>query len=230
MNKIMRKPLSLIIGCLVVATSLCACRGDKEEKVDFKSIRNRPELEAAVFRFHKIIVEDGTRTLFNLLGWAPDILPDKILVLPVDITVVGKVDFSQVTEDNLIITEDKATFILPDPALVVSKIEKDEDMREKASKETKVPVFGKLQPFSDDEVKRIMTQAYDSIMIDRCLQMMVDRTRENAANVIIPLVAAVTEMDEESITIQFRSDLSLSDATLNKDKNGRDVILFKRKD
>ena len=75
-----------------------------------------------------------------------------------------------------------------------------------------------------------MTQAYDSIMIDRCLQMMVDRTRENAANVIIPMVAAVTEMDEARITIQFRSDLSLSDATLNKDKNGRDVILFKRKE
>ena len=39
MNRFLSKPLSLIIGCLIVATSLCACRGNEVENVDLKSIR-----------------------------------------------------------------------------------------------------------------------------------------------------------------------------------------------
>ena len=88
MNRLFSKPLSLITGCLVVATSLCACGGNDAENVDLKSIRDCEELEVAEFNFHKIIVERSTVSAFGIAGHGIARLPERTLILPVDVTVV----------------------------------------------------------------------------------------------------------------------------------------------
>ena len=93
MNRFLSKPLSLIIGCLIVATSLCACRGNEVENVDLKSIRDCKELEVAEFHFHKIIVEKSTVSALGIAGFGLASFPERTLILPVDVTVVGKIDF-----------------------------------------------------------------------------------------------------------------------------------------
>ena len=222
MNRFLSKPLSLITGCLIVATSLCACRGNEVENVDLKSIRDCKELEVAEFNFHKIIVERSTVSALGIAGFGLASFPERTLILPVDVKVVGKIDFSNVTNDNIIHDGDKVVFTLPDPTLQIGPIRRDNEMREKASKE------GGLHggSFSDEEVQKFEKQAKDSILIERTLKMMTERTRENAASILIPLISSATGVSDDKISVQFNSDLNLTAATL-KDGN---TIIFRKKE
>ena len=216
MNRFLSKPLSLIIGCLIVATSLCACRGNEVENVDLKSIRDCKELEVAEFHFHKIIVERSTVSPLGIAGIGLASFPERTLILPVDVTVVGKIDFSNVAKDNLIHDGDKVVFTLPD------SIQRDDEMRGKASREQWYRGGG----FSDEEIQKIEEQAKDSIMIDRTLEKMAERTRVNAASVLIPLISSATGVSEDKISVQFNSDLNRTAATLKDD----DTIIFRKKE
>lgn len=213
MKRFLSKPLSLITGCLIVATSLCACRGNEVENVDLKRIRECKDLKVAEFHFHKIIVETGT---------VPLSFGERTLILPVDLTVEGKIDFSNVTKDNLIHDGDKVVFTLPDPTLQIGPILPDDEMREKASREQ----WYRGGDFSDEEVQKFEKQAKDSILIERTLKMMTERTRENAASVLIPLISLATGVSDDKISVQFNSDLDLTAATL-KDGN---TIIFRKKE
>ena len=217
MNRFLSKPLSLIIGCLIVATSLCACRGNEVENVDLKSIRDCKELEVAEFHFHKIIV-----SALGIAGFGLASFPERTLILPVDVTVVGKIDFSNVTKDNLIHDGDKVVFTLPDPTLRIVSIRPDDEMRRKASRVQ----WYRGGDFSDEEIQKIEEQAKDSIMIDRTLEKMAERTRVNAASVLIPLISSATGVSEDKISVQFNSDLNLTGATLKDD----DTIIFRKKE
>ena len=222
MNRFLSKPLSLITGCLIVATSLCACRGNEVENVDLKSIRDCKELEVAEFNFHKIIVERSTVSALGIAGFGLASFPERTLILPVDVKVVGKIDFSNVTKDNLIHDGDKVVFTLPDPTLQIGPILPDDEMREKASREQ----WYRGGDFSDEEVQKFEKQAKDSILIERTLKMMTERTRENAASVLIPLISLATGVSDDKISVQFNSDLDLTAATL-KDGN---TIIFRKKE
>lgn len=222
MNRFLSKPLSLITGCLIVATSLCACRGNEVENVDLKSIRDCSDLEVAVFNFHKIIVERSTVSALGIAGFGLASFPERTLILPVDVKVVGKIDFSNVTKDNLIHDGDKVVFTLPDPTLKIGSLDPDYEMRERASREQ----WYRGGSFSNEEVQKFEKQAKDSILIERTLKMMTERTRENAASVLIPLISLATGVSDDKISVQFNSDLNLTAATL-KDGN---TIIFRKKE
>ena len=218
-KKFFEKPVGKILGCLA-ALLLCACNGDITENVDLKLIQDCKELEAAEFNFHKIIVERSTLSAFNVLGHGIDYM-EKVLVLPVDVKVVGKIDFSNVTESNLMSEGDKLIFILPDPKLRVVSVEPDWEMRSKASKE------GMLHggKFSDEEIKRFANQAKDSILVERTLKLMVEQTRSNAASILIPIISSTAGIPEEKVIVRFDSDLDLS-AAMYEDRN----IIFRTKE
>ena len=205
-----------------MATSLCACRGNEVENVDLKSIRDCKELEVAEFNFHKIIVERRTVSALRIAGFGLASFPERTLILPVDVTVVGKIDFSNVAKDNLIHDGDKVVFTLPDPTLRIVSIRRDDEMRGKASREQWYRGGG----FSDEEIQKIEEQAKDSIMIDRTLEKMAERTRVNAASVLIPLISSATGVSEDKISVQFNSDLNRTAATLKDD----DTIIFRKKE
>ena len=205
-----------------MATSLCACRGNEVENVDLKSIRDCKELEVAEFHFHKIIVERSTVSALRIAGFGLASFPERTLILPVDVTVVGKIDFSNVAKDNLIHDGDKVVFTLPDPTLRIVSIQRDDEMRGKASREQWYRGGG----FSNEEIQKIEEQAKDSIMIDRTLEKMAERTRVNAASVLIPLISSATGVSEDKISVQFNSDLNRTAATLKDD----DTIIFRKKE
>ena len=205
-----------------MATSLCACRGNEVENVDLKSIRDCKELEVAEFHFHKIIVERSTVSALRIAGFGLASFPERTLILPVDVTVVGKIDFSNVAKDNLIHDGDKVVFTLPDPTLRIVSIRPDDEMRRKASREQWYRGGG----FSNEEIQKIEEQAKDSIMIDRTLEKMAELTRVNAASVLIPLISSATGVSEDKISVQFNSDLNRTAATLKDD----DTIIFRKKE
>ena len=221
MNRFFCKLLRLISWCLV-ATILCACKGDEAEDVDLKSIRDCKELEVAEFNFHKIIVERSTVSVLGIGGIGFASFPERTLILPVDVTVVGKIDFSNVTKDNLVHDGDGVVFILPDPALRIVSLNPDYEMRGKASREQWYRGGG----FSNADIQKFAEQAKDSIMTDRTLAQMTERTRVNAASVLVPLISLATGVPESKISVRFDSGLSPASAALT-DGN---TIIFRRKE
>ena len=221
MKRFLTKPIIWAAGCLVALT-FCACGNNEIENVDLKLIQSRQLLKAAEFNFHKIIVERSTISAVGFAGHGIVDFKERILVLPVDVQIAGMIDFSGVTKDNLISTDDGLVFILPDPILHF-ELNADREMRGYASKEG--ILYGGT--FSNEEIKQIQNQAIDSIMIERTLTLMAEQTRTNAASIMIPLVALATGMPEEKIIVQFNSELNLSAAMLKEDKR---TIIFRRKE
>lgn len=220
MKRFLTKPIIWAAGCLVALT-FCACGNNEIENVDLKLIQSRQLLKAAEFNFHKIIVERSTISAVGFAGHGIVDFKERILVLPVDVRIAGMIDFSGVTKDNLISTDDGLVFILPDPILHF-ELNADREMRGYASKEG--VLYGGT--FSDEEIKQIEKQAIDSIMIERTLTLMAEQTRTNAASIMIPLVALATGMPEEKIIVQFNSELNLSAAMLKDER----TIIFRRKE
>ena len=220
MKRFLTKPIIWAAGCLVALT-FCACGNNEIENVDLKLIQSRQLLKAAEFNFHKIIVERSTISAVGFAGHGIVDFKERILVLPVDVQIAGMIDFSGVTKDNLISTDDGLVFILPDPILHF-ELNANREKRGYASKEG--VLYGGT--FSDEEIQQIEKQAIDSIMIERTLTLMAEQTRTNAASIMIPLVALATGMPEEKIIVQFNSELNLSAAML-KDEN---TIIFRRKE
>lgn len=204
-----------------MALTFCACGNNEIENVDLKLIQSRQLLKAAEFNFHKIIVERSTISAVGFAGHGIVDFKERILVLPVDVQIAGMIDFSGVTKDNLISTDDGLVFILPDPILHF-ELNADREKRGYASKEG--VLYGGT--FSDEEIKQIEKQAIDSIMIERTLTLMAEQTRTNAASIMIPLVALATGMPEEKIIVQFNSELNLSAAMLKDER----TIIFRRKE
>lgn len=220
MKRFLTKPIIWAAGCLVALT-FCACGNNEIENVDLKLIQSRQLLKAAEFNFHKIIVERSTISAVGFAGHGIVDFKERILVLPVDVRIAGMIDFSGVTKDNLISTDDGLVFILPDPILHY-ELNANREMRGHASKEG--VLYGGT--FSDEEIKQIEKQAIDSIMIERTLTLMAEQTRTNAASIMIPLVALATGMPEEKIIVQFNSELNLSAAMLKDER----TIIFRRKE
>ncbi|MCH5306559.1 MAG: DUF4230 domain-containing protein [Prevotella sp.] len=214
------KLVNLMVGCMV-ALMLCSCSGNDVTDADLKTIRDCKELEVAEFNFHKIIVERSKVRLIALFGYGVS-TPEKTLILPVDVKVVGKVDFSNVSEENLITDGDELTFILPDPTLRIVSLKPDYTMRGKASREQ----WYRGGKFSDEELKKVANQAKDSIMTEKALRLMVERTRANAASTLIPVISLATGVPEHKITVRFDSSLDLSAPQL-RDGN---TIIFRRMD
>lgn len=220
MKRFLTKPIIWAAGCLVALT-FCACGNNEIENVDLKLIQSRQLLKAAEFNFHKIIVERSTISAVGFAGHGIVDFKERILVLPVDVRIAGMIDFSGVTKDNLISTDDGLVFILPDPILHF-ELNADREKRGYASKEG--VLYGGT--FSDEEIQQIEKQAIDSIMIERTLTLMAEQTRTNAASIMIPLVALATGMPEEKIIVQFNSELNLSAAMLKDER----TIIFRRKE
>ena len=220
MKRFLTKPIIWVTGCLVALT-FCACGNNEIENVDLKLIQSRQLLKAAEFNFHKIIVERSTISAVGFAGHGIVDFKERILVLPVDVRIAGMIDFSGVTKDNLISTDDGLVFILPDPILHY-ELNANREKRGYASKEG--VLYGGT--FSDEEIKQIQKQALDSIMIERTLTLIAEQTRTNAASIMIPLVALATGMPEEKIIVQFNSELNLSAAMLKDER----TIIFRRKE
>ena len=207
-----------------MALTFCACGSDDAENVDLKWIRNRKELGVAEFNFHKIIVERKTTNLMSIAGHGIGSYTQRPRVIPVDMTVLGSIDFSGVTNDNLIKNGDELTFVLPDPTLRIQSCEADYEAMEKYSNEG----WWNGSKYSDKEIQMAVSKAKDSIIIERTLSLMAEQTRANAFSVLRPIISLATGVEEDKIKVQFDSQLDLSKAEFKDGK--RKTIIFKREE
>lgn len=206
----MRKIIISLLSASWLVFMLSACQGRGESDTDvLRSIRDCAELEVAEFSLHKNIVERTTTHVLEFMENPLLTLPERTLILPVDVRVVGKIDFSSVTERNLVYNDkDKLVFLLPDPTLPVLSVVPDYERSRQLSRESWI-----RGSYTDAELTKFVNQAYDSIMVESTLQMMAARTRDNAAAILIPLLSDATGVPQENIIIEYRSDLNSRKAT-----------------
>ena len=120
-------------------------------------------------------------------------------------TLKGFVDFSNFSIENIRQEGDKIEIILPDPqvALTSSKIDREG---------VKEYVALLRSNFSDEELTAYEQQGRQAIIKTIPKMGIVERARQSAANVLIPIIEKFG-YKKEDITVSFRKDLTDKDIT-----------------
>lgn len=132
-------------------------------------------------------------------------LGERKIAIPMNATLKGFVDFSNFSIENIRQEGDKIEIILPDPqvALTSSKIDREG---------VKEYVALLRSNFSDEELTAYEQQGRQAIIKTIPKMGIVERARQSAANVLIPIIEKFG-YKKEDITISFRKDLTDKDIT-----------------
>ena len=163
----------------------------------------------------KIVTQDDVvRLKGNLMRKNFDItlpLGERKIAIPMDATLKAYIDFADFSEENIERDGDKITILLPDPKVVLTSSKIDQ-------KEVKSFVGLTRSHFTDKEMTDYEQQGRQAIL-DRIKDPgVVETAQENAARVLVPMVAQMG-YKEENITIAFRKNLDyrkLIDANIEK--------------
>ena len=180
-------------------------------------IQRCSRLYATECRIHKIIThEDKLRLKGTLLKQDYDIaLPmgERKVAIPLDVTVKAYVDFSGFTKNNVVKNGDRIEIVLPDPVLEITGTRIDH----KNIKEY-VPLTRKR--FTDAELSAYERAGRDSVIAAVARLDLLSRSRESAANVIVPIVTSMG-YSQENVVVTFRKTLTNGDVLRTLNKNGK---------
>lgn len=178
-------------------------------------IQKCSKLYTTEIKVHKIVTHDDVvRLKGNLMRKNFDIalpLGERKIAIPMDATLNAYIDFADFSEENIERDGDKITILLPDPKVVLTSSKIDQ-------KEVKSFVGLTRSHFTDKEMSDYEQQGRQAIL-DRIKDLgVVETAQENAARVLVPMVAQMG-YKEENITIAFRKNLDyrkLIDANIEK--------------
>lgn len=178
-------------------------------------IQKCSKLYTTEIKVHKIVTHDDVvRLKGNLMRKNFDIalpLGERKIAIPMDATLKAYIDFADFSEENIERDGDKITILLPDPKVVLTSSKIDQ-------KEVKSFVGLTRSHFTDKEMSDYEQQGRQAIL-DRIKDLgVVETAQENAARVLVPMVAQMG-YKEENITIAFRKNLDyrkLIDANIEK--------------
>ena len=120
-------------------------------------------------------------------------------------TLKAYVDFGKFGEDNVRRRGDRIEITLPDPQVELTGTRID-------NKGIKRYVDFARSNFTDAELTAYERQGRESIVKSIPQMKVMEQARQNAANVIIPMVAQMG-FKEENITVNFRKDFNYGDIT-----------------
>ncbi len=217
-----------LTGLVLAAFCIC-CFSCKEKQTDVGTvaidtipamvmqIQRCSKLYATECRIHKIIThEDRVRLKGTLLKQDYDIalpLGQRKVAIPLDVTVKAYVDFSGFTKNNVVKNGDRIEILLPDPVLEITGTRVDH----KGIKEY-VPLTRKR--FSDAELSAYERMGRDSVIAAVARLDLLSRSRESAANVLVPIIADMGYRPE-NIVVTFRKTLTNGDVLRTLNKNGK---------
>ena len=178
-------------------------------------IQKCSKLYTTEIKVHKIVTHDDVvRLKGNLMRKNFNIalpLGERKIAIPMDATLKAYIDFADFSEENIERDGDKITILLPDPKVVLTSSKIDQ-------KEVKSFVGLTRSHFTDKEMTDYEQQGRQAIL-DRIKDLgVVETAQENAARVLVPMVAQMG-YKEENITIAFRKNLDyrkLIDANIEK--------------
>lgn len=211
----MRKVILFI--CLA-ACLFASCSGGSTGSNDVKNdslpllviqVQKCSRLYTTEFLVHKVVThEDKLKLEGSVFEKRFSInlpLGERKIAIPMNATLKGFVDFSNFSIENIRQEGDKIEIILPDPqvALTSSKIDREG---------VKEYVALLRSNFSDEELTAYEQQGRQAIIKTIPKMGIVERARQSAANVLIPIIEKFG-YKKEDITVSFRKDLTDRDIT-----------------
>lgn len=206
----------LFIYSLLILTIASSCTGEKAkeeaEPVDslavlITMVRTCSRLYTAEYRIHKIITHsDNLKLKGTFLGKKFDAnLPfgERNIAIPMNAVLKGCIDFGGFSESNVKKNGNKIEIILPDPQVILTstKIDHERIMQN-------VPML--RSDFTDKELSNYEQQGRNSIIKSIPRLGIVEKTRDNAARTLIPLIEKCG-YKRENVTISFRKDFKGED-------------------
>lgn len=217
---------------LIPAVLLClACSEKKgEETVVAETppvslateISRQSRLCTAEYVVHKIVTHNDLKRLngsFFGLDFNQRLpIGDRKIAIPVDVTLQACIDFSQISDKDILQDGDRLHIILPDPHIVVTSSKVDnEGIR------THVGLF--RSQFKDAELTELSRQGMASVLQSVPQMGIIETSRRNAAALLIPLLVDMGYA-EDRITITFRKDFDTEDMPTLFDSE-RSAVRFK---
>jgi len=210
----MRKTVS-IIAFLLLFSTFWGCSSEEESTavvdqqdtlpVLVTQIQQCAKLYTTEYHIHKVVTHDDVlRLKGNLLKQNFDIplpLGERKIAIPMDATLKAYIDFSNFSDDNVERVGKTITILLPDPKIVMtsSKIDRD-GIREY--------VALTRSHFTDQELTNYEQQGRKAILDNIPAQDMVEKARQDAARVLVPMLVEMG-YEEKDIIIAFRKNLNI---------------------
>lgn len=199
--------------CSLLFFILAACTDKPQQKEQEKDdmpaliqqIQSCSRLYTAECQVHKIITHDDVRQLKGkVLGKDFDInLPfgKRKIAIPMDVTLKAYIDFSSFSSDNISRDGENIIVTLPNPKVTVTSSRINHERIKRF-----VPLLRK--DFSDEELSSYEQQGLKAIE-DAIPEMgLVERARESAARVLIPMMTGMG-YKQSNISITFRKDFDI---------------------
>lgn len=201
------------IAFILVALWFCGCSqrssSANDTPIDTMQVmvmraKECSRLYTTEYHIHKIITHSDTSKVNGRIMQHDISLPlpmaARNIAIPMDATLKAYIDMGEITEDNFKRNGKKITLILPDPKVTVTSTKINH-----AEIKKHVALLGGR--FSDAELQRYALQGRKQIINFIPQTGIIEDARENAANTLIPMIAALG-YEPQNITITFRKDLS----------------------
>jgi hypothetical protein len=203
----------IIIGLLTLLTTSCG-RSDATEAEEVSAIDSIPLLVTQIqrcsrlytteYRIHKLVTCESNRQISGFgFSFGLDVFGDRKIIIPIDATLKGYIDMSQIRAQHIDRQGDRISITLPDPEVMMTSTRIDHE-------NIKEFVTGFRDDFTDSEMSAFEKQGRKAIIAE-IPELGIERTaRENAVRILVPLIAQMG-FSEQNITINFRRDYTPHD-------------------
>lgn len=204
----------LLMGLMVLTFAGCTSQKDSsqtdepQEQVSIANVISRQSrLYTAEYVVHKIVTHNDLKALKgSFLGIKFDQqlpLGDRKIAIPIDVVLQAYIDLSQITDKDIEQQGNALRITLPDPKVVVVSSKVD-------NRGVKTHVSWLRSDFKDSELTNFTQQGVASVLRTVPKMGIIESARQNAAALIIPLLADMG-YTEERIVITFRKEFGESD-------------------
>ncbi len=170
-------------------------------------ISKQSRLYTTEYMVHKIITHNDIRKVKGTL-WGRKFnheLPigDRKIAIPIDVTLQAYIDFSLITEQDVVVSDSVLYIMLPDPKVVITSSKVDHEGIRKH-------VGWLRSDFSDAELTSFTQQGATSVLYAVPQMGIIASARSNAASILIPLLADMG-YEKERIVVTFRKEFGEQD-------------------
>lgn len=212
------------VGFCVLFCVACREEGGAREdvsRVDTLSlvmqVRECARLYTAEYEVHKLVLKDDPlHVKGNVFSRSFDVevpIGERKAIVPIDVTLKAYIDFSGFGEANVVRSGERIAIVLPDPRVVVSASRIDHD-------EVKQFVSLTRSDYTSAELVDFARQGEEEILATVPEMGILDVARENAAHVLVPLLAGLG-YEEKDIVISFRKKFTEADMPFLLEREGR---------
>lgn len=210
----MKKLLFLLLVAIIYTFSSCSEKKTEEKKTVIDTIpmmvmqiQKCNRLYTTEIHVHKIVTHDDQLKLkgsifkkdfnINVPG------SNRKVAIPMDATLKAYIDFKDFGAQNISRKKEKIEITLPDPKIMLTSSKIDHEGVKQFVSLTR-------RNFSDAELSLYEQQGREGIIKDIPNIEIIETARENAANILIPMLINMG-FKEENIKIIFRKKFSLDD-------------------